>query len=71
MPFNLGSESKAETGEAHADDVADPTAIQSFTFCFVVEFVPGGKFTGAKPEDYEKLRDGQPFKLFTPGGEIF
>jgi hypothetical protein len=71
VPFNLGSESKAQTGEPHADDVADPTAIQSFTFCFVVEFVPGGKFTGAKPEDYEKLRDGQPFKLFTPGAKFF
>ena len=71
VPYNLGSESKAQTGEEHAADEADPKTVQSFTFCFVVDFVPGGNFTVPKPEDYEKFRDGQPFKLFTPGAKFF
>ena len=71
IPYRLGSEAKSETGEEHADEHADRSAVQSFTFCFVVEFVPGGNFTGSKPEDYEKLRDGQPFRLLGPGGKFF
>jgi len=71
VPYHLGSESKAQTGEQHAADEPDPTTVQSFTFCFIVDFVPGGHFTGPKPEDYEKLRDRQPFKLFTPGAKFF
>jgi hypothetical protein len=71
IPYRLGSDAKSETGEEHADERADRTAVQSFTFCFVVEFVPGGCFTGSKPDDYEKLRDGQPFTLFRAGAKCF
>jgi hypothetical protein len=71
IPYTLGSESKAQTGEEHASPEADPTTVQSFTFCFVAEFVPGGNFTVAKPANYEKIRDEQPFKLFTPGAKFF
>jgi len=71
IPYSLGAEAKADTGEEHAAPEADPTTVQSFTFCFIVEFVPGGKFTVPKPADYEKIRDEQPFKLFTPGAKFF
>ena len=71
IPYRLGSEAKSETGEEDADEVADPTAVQSFTFCFVVEYVPGGRFTVPKPKNYEKIRDGKPFSLFTPGAKFF
>lgn len=71
IPFRLGTEAKSETGEESADEVADPATVQSFTFCFVVEFVPGGHFTLPKPKDYEVLRNRQPFKLFNEGSKFF
>ncbi len=71
IPYRLGSDAKSETGEEHAGERADRAAVQSFTFCFVVEFAPGGSFAGSKPEGYENLRDGQPFRLFTPGAKFF
>lgn len=71
LPFRIGSEAKADTREEHATEEAEPEAVQSFTMCFVVEFVPGGNFVGEKPADYEKIRDGQPFRLFTPGAKFF
>jgi len=71
LPFNLGSDPKSVTGEQHATSEAEPNAVQSFTHCFIVEFVPGGNFTIPKPEGYETLRDRQPFRLFTPGAKFF
>jgi hypothetical protein len=71
LPYRLGSEAQSETGEKSAEAVADRSTVQSFTYCFVVEFVPGGNFTGPVPPDYERLRDSQPFKLFNPGAKFF
>jgi hypothetical protein len=71
LPYRLGSEAQSETGEKSAEAVADPSLVQSFTYCFVVEFVPDGNFVGPTPPDYEKLRDSQPFKLFNPGAKFF
>ncbi len=71
IPYQLGAESKSDTSEEHAGGHADRSAVQSFTFCFIVEFVPGGDFTGSKPEDYEKLRDRQSFRLLGHGAKFF
>ncbi|MEX0653596.1 MAG: FAD-dependent oxidoreductase [Phycisphaeraceae bacterium] len=63
LPHGLGSDPRWLTGEEHAPDEPLPDAVQSFTYCTVVEFVPGGDFTIPKPDNYETLRDNQPFKL--------
>lgn len=67
IPFRTGSESQAEFNEPHAPAVAQPDSLQSFTYCMSVEFVPGGDFYSAKPDDYEHWRDRQSFALYAPG----
>lgn len=67
LPYRLGSESKEEFGEPHAMERADRTAIQCFTFCSVVEYVPGGRFVIDKPAGYEAIRDKQGFYLSSAG----
>ncbi|WP_309384407.1 FAD-dependent oxidoreductase [Cerasicoccus frondis] len=69
IDYGLGEEAKATFGEKHAPDKANRTAVQSYTYCIAVEFVPGGNFTIEKPEGYEELRDRQPFKLGNLGGQ--
>lgn len=64
--YRLGAEARSEFDEPHAPERADRGAIQSFTYCFVVEFVPGGNFTIPKPAGYEEMRDRQPFYLGVP-----
>jgi flavin-dependent dehydrogenase len=57
-----GAESRADTGEPHAvDGPAQPENVQSFTVCFLIDYVEGGDFTIPKPEGYEAIRDSQPF----------
>jgi hypothetical protein len=50
----IGAESKAETGELHALG-GDPQPLdqQSITWCFAIDYIPGGDFTISKPEDYD------------------
>jgi len=56
-----GAESRADTGEEHAvDGPAQPENVQSFTVCFIVDYIEGGDFTIEKPEGYEAIRDSQP-----------
>lgn len=66
IEFRIGTESKAETGEPHAADAADPRRLQSYTFPFAVDFRPGEKHLVEKPEGYERMRDSQPFTLSLP-----
>ncbi len=73
--YVLGAESKAETGEPHAQPV-EPKAhcVQSFTYTFVVErTTTGERHVIPKPERYEHYRDGQPYSLriHVHGGEIY
>ena len=50
----IGAESKAETGELHAvEGNPQPLDQQSITWCFAIDFIPGGNFTIPKPEDYD------------------
>ncbi|MBY5957352.1 FAD-dependent oxidoreductase [Membranicola marinus] len=48
-----GTESKKETGELHAPEVADPRNHQAFTFCFAMDYQPGKDNVIDKPKDYD------------------
>jgi hypothetical protein len=65
-PFRQGAESRAETGEAHASEVADPRRQQSFTWCFAVEYRAGEDHTIERPAGYERFREEQPYTLSLP-----
>jgi hypothetical protein len=56
----LGAESRAETGEPHAADVADPRDQQAITVCFAMEHAPGEHHVIDKPNQYELWRDFHP-----------
>ena len=62
-PYTVGSEPKSITGEPHAAEAANPACVQSFTYPFIIEHRPGEIHTIAKPADFEKIRDHQPFGL--------
>jgi hypothetical protein len=50
----IGAESKEQTGELHAvDGEPQPLDQQSITWCFAIDFIPGGDYTISKPEDYD------------------
>ena len=55
--YTVGAEAKSETGEAHAQDVADPGNLQGFTMCFAMEYLAGEDHTLAKPRDYDFWRN--------------
>jgi hypothetical protein len=73
--YVVGAETKAETGEPHAQPLEPKRhCVQSFTYTFVLERVPpGARHVIAKPEHYEHYRDGQPYSLriHVHGGEIY
>jgi hypothetical protein len=79
--YALGAETKAETGEPHAQPLEPkPHCVQSFTYTFVLENAGVLENTGRgrshvipKPERYEHYRDGQPYSLriHVHGGEIY
>lgn len=56
VPFVIGAEARAETGELHAPDEADPLDQQAVSWCFAVEYCPGEDHTIEKPERYEYWR---------------
>ncbi|HEY3412900.1 MAG TPA: FAD-dependent oxidoreductase [Armatimonadota bacterium] len=57
-----GAESRTDTGEPHAvDGPAQPDNVQSFTYCFLADYLEGEDWTIAKPEGYEAFRDAAPF----------
>lgn len=55
--YVIGAESKAQTGEPNALDVAEPGNQQSFTYCFAVDHLEGEDHTIDKPRDYAFWRD--------------
>jgi hypothetical protein len=55
--YVTGFESRRETGEPHAPDLADPADIQSFTVCFAMDYRPGEDHTIDKPDEYAFWRD--------------
>ena len=52
----VGAESRAETGEAHAAERADPLNQQGFTWVFAVEHRPGEAHTISQPATYDFWR---------------
>ena len=73
--YAIGAESKADTGEPHAQpSEPKPHCVQSLTYTFVLERrAPGERHVIPKPERYERYRDGQPYSLriHVHGGEIY
>ena len=67
--YRTGAESKAETGELHAPEKADPLDMQPITWVAALELDPHGDYLIEKPEMYDYFRDlGVPYddnKLFS------
>jgi hypothetical protein len=61
--YITGAEARNDTGEPHAKEEAQQEEVQSFTFCFAVEYCPGENHRVKKPKDYERFRDTQPYSL--------
>lgn len=49
--YIVGTESRSQTGELHAPEVADPQSQQAFTTCFALDYIEGEDFVD-KPENY-------------------
>lgn len=58
--YVTGAESRAETGEPHAPEIADPTDHQAFTWCFALGFERLGNRPMPEPADYHKWRSFVP-----------
>jgi FAD dependent oxidoreductase len=58
-----GAESQLDTLEPNAQRESKPNEVQSFTYCFAVEYCPGEHHIIKKPENYEFYRDTQPYTL--------
>lgn len=60
--YVTGAESRKETGEAHAPEIADPQNMQAITWCFAMAFdpTPGADHRTAPPSQYAKWRDYSP-----------
>lgn len=58
--YVTGFESKKQTGEPHAPEVAQPNNHQSFTVCFAMDYREGENHTIEKPADYAFWRDYVP-----------
>lgn len=72
VEYVIGSESSRETGEPHAPAEARPDNIQSFTYCFAMDYVPGEDHRIEKPAEYgywhdyvPELRPAWPGKLLS------
>lgn len=61
--YVTGAESQAQTGEALAPTDARPHEMQSFTFTFALDYRPHERHIIAKPRDYARLRDSQPYSF--------
>ena len=70
VPWVTGAESRQETGEPDArPDGPAPQLTQTWTMPFVVEVCPGENHTITRPDNYERMRDEQPFTLTLTYGE--
>jgi len=54
--FVTGAEARSQTGEIHAQEQAQPSNNQAFTFCFAIDHLDGEDHTIDKPGNYEKWR---------------
>ena len=58
--FVTGSESKSETYEPNAKEIADATNSQAFSVCFAMSHHAGENHTIARPENYDFWRNFEP-----------
>lgn len=58
--FVTGAESKSETGEPNAKEIAEPNNVQAFSVCFAMSHCENENHTIEKPENYEYWRDFAP-----------
>jgi hypothetical protein len=58
--YVVGAESRSDTGEESAPDVARPDAEQAFTCCFAIDHVAGADHTIPRPAEYGFWRDYVP-----------
>ncbi|MBP7826398.1 MAG: FAD-dependent oxidoreductase [Verrucomicrobia bacterium] len=58
--YVTGAESRADTGELHAAEKANPHNHQAFTVCFAMDHRPGENHVADKPRDYDFWRDYVP-----------
>ncbi len=64
----VGAESKADTGELNALDVADPLEQQGFNWAFAADYFPDEDYTTDRPRDYDFWRT---FRLpYWPGPHL-
>ncbi len=63
--YVTGSESKSDTGEPNASDEARPANMQSFTWCYAIDYLPGEDHAIEKPDQYDFWREYEP-KLDPP-----
>ncbi|MFI7703182.1 FAD-dependent oxidoreductase [Nonomuraea sp. NPDC049480] len=57
VPYVIGAESAAQTGELHAPEQADPLDQQAVSWCCALEYRPGEDHTIDEPEGYAYWRD--------------
>jgi len=55
--YITGSESKSQTKEMHASQIADPENNQAFTVCFAMDYQSEGNYVIDKPKDYTFWHD--------------
>ncbi|NWF85661.1 MAG: FAD-dependent oxidoreductase [Bryobacteraceae bacterium] len=60
VEFVTGFESKKQTGELHAPEIAQPDNHQAFTVCFALGYAAGEDHTIEKPREYDFWRDYVP-----------
>lgn len=58
--YVIGAESRQQTGERHAPEVANPANIQSFAWCFAMDHVDGQDHTIERPAQYDFWREHVP-----------
>ena len=56
VEYRVGAEARADTGEPHAPERADPQDVQSLTWCAVLEHRPQEDHTIPRPDGYAAFR---------------
>ncbi|NQU12334.1 FAD-dependent oxidoreductase [bacterium] len=52
VEYVIGAESRAQTGEPHAPEQAQPLNMQAISWCFAIDHLPGEDHTIDRPRDY-------------------
>lgn len=63
IAYRTGAESRKDTAEAHAPEIANPENVQDYTYPFVIEYCKGENHCIAKPVNYDKFQAAGKFSL--------